>query len=168
VLDPDEEAYRLGYGDREGLELLQRVAKDNHIGLRSQPGLRIGLLIADEDLLIWSPTAAAAEADRSDEQPNGLELSGSPLEGMIVSNSLVDQIRTAQEKLRDIDIEATVLEGIRKLRVTDPSGKLVFKEISWESPRLAPRGLTRPWGLPRGRLPIRPDSANAAVAKTVL
>jgi hypothetical protein len=95
VLDPDEEACRLGYGDREGLELLQQLSKDNHIGLRSQPGLRIGLLIADEDLLIWSPTAAAVEADRNEQQPNGLEVSGSPLEGTTISNSLVDTIRTA-------------------------------------------------------------------------
>jgi hypothetical protein len=95
VLDPDEEAYRLGYGDREGLELLQRVAKENHIGLRSQPGLRIGLLITDQDLLIWSPTAAAVEADRNEQQPNGLEVSGSPLEGTAGSHYLVDKIRTA-------------------------------------------------------------------------
>jgi hypothetical protein len=34
-----------------------------------------------------------------------------------------------------MDIEATVRAGIRRLRITDPSVKIVFKEISWESTR---------------------------------
>jgi hypothetical protein len=33
VLDPDAEAHRIGYGDREGLEKLRDLASDNHIGL---------------------------------------------------------------------------------------------------------------------------------------
>src|ERR1700692_1279699 len=52
ILDPDAEAHRIGYGDREGLEKLRDLARDNHIGLRSQPGLRIGLLLADDEALI--------------------------------------------------------------------------------------------------------------------
>ena len=42
---------------------------------------------------------------------------------------------TAKEKLKDINVEATVREGIQRLRITEPSVKLVFKEISWESTR---------------------------------
>jgi hypothetical protein len=74
VLDPDEEGYRLGFGDREGLQQLQKLARDNHIGLRSQPGLRIGLLLADEDVLVWSPTPKAVEGQRAAQQPNGVDL----------------------------------------------------------------------------------------------
>jgi len=40
VLDPDADVHRIGYGEREGLEELLKLARDNHIGLRSQPGLR--------------------------------------------------------------------------------------------------------------------------------
>jgi hypothetical protein len=43
VLDPDQEAYRLGYGNREGLKQVQKLASNNLIGPRAQPGLRIGL-----------------------------------------------------------------------------------------------------------------------------
>jgi hypothetical protein len=53
----------------------------------------------------------------------------------------VDFIKTradrsaTKEKLKDIDIDAKVRAGIQKLRITEPSVKLVFKEISWESTR---------------------------------
>jgi hypothetical protein len=56
-------------------------------------------------------------------------------------NRIVDLIKARAErspvkgKLKDVDIEATVRVGIRRLRVTDPSVKIVFKEISWESTR---------------------------------
>ena len=43
------------------------------------------------------------------------------------------QRSTANEKLKDMNIEATVTAGIQRLRVTEPGVKLVFKEISWES-----------------------------------
>jgi hypothetical protein len=93
VLDTDEEAYRLGYGDREGLEQIQKLASSNHIGLRAQPGLRIGLLVADEDLLVWSPTPAAVEGRRAEGEPNGLEISAGSHESKPIS--IVDVIRNA-------------------------------------------------------------------------
>jgi hypothetical protein len=55
--------------------------------------------------------------------------------------SIVDLVKAraarspAKEKIKDIDIETTVRAGIQKLRITEPSVKLVFKEISWESTR---------------------------------
>jgi hypothetical protein len=93
VLDPDEEAYRLGYGDREGLEQLQKLANNNHIGLRAQPGLRIGLLVADGDILVWSPTPAAVEGRRAEGEPNGVEFSAGSHESQ--PSSIVDVIRNA-------------------------------------------------------------------------
>jgi hypothetical protein len=96
VLDPDEEPYRLGYGDREGLERLRRLASSNHIGLRSQPGLRIGLLVTDGDILVWSPTPAAVEGKRIESQPNGLELrSAAAPPGGPQSGSIIDIVRNA-------------------------------------------------------------------------
>jgi hypothetical protein len=74
VLDPDEDPYRLGFGDREGLEHLQHLARDHHIGIRSHPGLRIGLLLTDDAILVWSPTAKAVESQRVGGQPNGIDL----------------------------------------------------------------------------------------------
>jgi hypothetical protein len=105
VLDPDEEGYRLGYGDREGLEQLQQLARTDFIPLRSQPGLRIGLLVVDEDVLVWSPTPKAVEDQRVENEPNGIDLGGVADEGssdfskgegsQTPVNSLVDIIRNA-------------------------------------------------------------------------
>ena len=72
VLDSDDEAYRIGYGDREGLECLQDLVTKYRIAVRSQQGVRIGLLLTDEDVLIWSPTPRAVEGQRKSEEPNGL------------------------------------------------------------------------------------------------
>ena len=44
-------------------------------------------------------------------------------------------LKKEKDRLPKPDIEAMVLAGIERLRVTEPCVKLVFKEISWESTR---------------------------------
>jgi hypothetical protein len=104
VLDPDDESYRLGYGCREGLEQLQQMGKNSNISLRAQPGLRIGLLVVDEYVLVWSPTPKAVEGQRVADQPNGIVLEDQksvPLGAELLKGtatqapSLVDIIRNA-------------------------------------------------------------------------
>lgn len=74
ILDPDEDAYRVGYGDQKGVELLRTLAERPNITLRSQRGLRIGVLIVDDHILLWAPTPKAVEGDRADGEPNGIRL----------------------------------------------------------------------------------------------
>nr|MBL8410219.1 hypothetical protein [Dechloromonas sp.] len=62
VIDPDEEVCRIGYGEEAGLRLVNEYASQNFIGLRAQPGLRVGVLLVDEQTLIWSPTPRSVEA----------------------------------------------------------------------------------------------------------
>ncbi len=91
VIDPDEEVCRIGYGEEEGLRLVNEYANKNFIGLRSQPGLRVGVLLVDEQTLIWSPTPRSVEAPPSSDaqqeslfvatpapSPNGLMLGSNP------------------------------------------------------------------------------------------
>ena len=59
VLDPDEDVCRIGYGDAKGLELVNEHAKKNGFWLRSQPGLRVGVLLTDEQTLEFSTLYAA-------------------------------------------------------------------------------------------------------------
>ena len=49
VLDKDEDAYRIGYGEPEALELLHASASKFAIPLRCQAGLRLGLLVHDDE-----------------------------------------------------------------------------------------------------------------------
>jgi hypothetical protein len=79
VLDPDEDVCRIGYGDQAGLVTLQELVSANHLSIRKQTGLRIGVLMADDVLLIWAPTPQSVEAaPKATEQPNGLRLGPNP------------------------------------------------------------------------------------------
>lgn len=74
VLDGDEEACRLGYCDAPSLEKLFAAAQQSNIPLKRQPGLRIGLLMTDDNVLVWTPTPLMFEAPRQRAEPNGMVL----------------------------------------------------------------------------------------------
>lgn len=91
VIDPDEDVYRVGYGDEEGLKLLNSHAQQQGFALMAQPGLRVGVLLVDGKTLVWSPTPRSVEAAPGSETqateasegpkplaPNGLFLGANP------------------------------------------------------------------------------------------
>ncbi len=113
LLDPSEDAYRIGYGEREGLEHLEELrAKNNHLNLRSQPGLRIGILLADDDVLVWSPTPRAVEGQRETEEPNGLDLNqGNVVRGRPASSGFSGNDKAAEQKNSVADIIQNAVGG---------------------------------------------------------
>ena len=81
VLDVDPEVCRLGYGTLEGLKLLRECASSMQNLVCHHPGIRIGLLIADETTLVYSPTPLLIEAgSTSPERPNAILLNTPPAE----------------------------------------------------------------------------------------
>ena len=79
ILDLDPEVYRLGYGDPKGLDTIKKLADEHFLELRQQPGVRIGLLIADNKTLIYTPTPRTIEAGSiNPEKPNAIVLDGNP------------------------------------------------------------------------------------------
>lgn len=62
VLDSDEEVFRVGYGEMTALEFLHKLANRQGFSLRSQLGLRVGVLLSDENTMVWSPTPRSVEA----------------------------------------------------------------------------------------------------------
>ena len=74
ILDADEEVCRIGYGDVNGFEHLMQHSRE--IELRKHSGLRLGLLMADKVVTIWSPTPRAVDRDRNSDQPNAIVLQG--------------------------------------------------------------------------------------------
>jgi hypothetical protein len=120
ILDPDEEPYRLGYGDLKGLAKLQQLAIDNHIGLRSQPGLRVGLLLADNSVLMWSPTPTSVDAPRESDQPNGLDLGSN--EALAPANP-----SGASGRAAPVDAAASLSERLRCALGADDSDVLIDK-----------------------------------------
>ena len=77
TLDTDPEVCRLGYGAIEALDLLRpALASQGHL-LQAQAGVRIGLIVADADVLVYSPTPELIEAgSSSDEKPNAIRITG--------------------------------------------------------------------------------------------
>ncbi len=61
VLDVDPEVCRLGYGTLKGIEILQAAAQEFGQPLCKQPKLRIGIVVADERTLVFSPTPLLVE-----------------------------------------------------------------------------------------------------------
>ncbi len=73
IVDLDPEVYRLGYGTEEGLLALQALAGRQHLELRQQAGVRIGLLVTDGQTLVYSPTPLLIEAGSTSEaKPNAV------------------------------------------------------------------------------------------------
>ena len=76
IVDLDPEVYRMGYGTEEGLRALQALAQQQHLELRQQPGLRVGLLVTDQQTLVYSPTPLLIEAgSTTEEKPNAIVIS---------------------------------------------------------------------------------------------
>lgn len=62
VLDASEDVCRIGFGEIEALKLAHQMTERAGFYVRSQPGLRVGVLLVDEKTLVWSPTPRAVEA----------------------------------------------------------------------------------------------------------
>jgi hypothetical protein len=79
ILDVDAEVCRLGYGTLEGVNIINATAERLGGAVCHQPGVRIGVLIADDRTLIYSPTPLLIEAESSiPERPNAVEFTSPP------------------------------------------------------------------------------------------
>lgn len=75
ILDVDPEVCRLGYGTLDALKRLRAAASEANSLVCHQPGLRIGLLIADERTVVFSPTPLLIEAGSdAPDRPNAIEI----------------------------------------------------------------------------------------------
>jgi len=79
VLDVDPEVYRLGYGEFKSLEILEAAAATAGTTLNRQPGIRVGLVIVDDETLVYSPTPLLIEAGpKRPETPNAIRIGTPP------------------------------------------------------------------------------------------
>ena len=79
-MDCDEEVFRLGYGDIKALESLREA----ECAVRQCSGLRIGVLVCDEQAWVFGPTALYVQAEvQSDETPNAVSLRAADVERLV-------------------------------------------------------------------------------------
>lgn len=77
ILDIDSEVCRLGFGKFDAVEKLRTALIARGGELQLQEGVRIGVAIADSEVLIYSPTPMLVEAGpKSENRPNAIRLSG--------------------------------------------------------------------------------------------
>jgi hypothetical protein len=77
TLDVDPEVCRLGYGEVASLDILRPALELRARGLQVQKGVRIGVIVSDGDILIYSPTPLLIEAgSNSEEKPNAIQIGG--------------------------------------------------------------------------------------------
>jgi hypothetical protein len=112
ILDADEEACRVGYGDADALERLHSAASRAQVPLRRQAGLRLGLLVADDELVIWAPAARSVEAERADDQPNAIILRGPVIE--TVEMAVGAESSPIPPELAEIGLDALRPEEVKR------------------------------------------------------
>lgn len=86
ILDVDPEVCRFGYGSLEGLELLRKAASEAGEALGHEKGVRISVVIADDQTFVFAPTPRQLEAPPEDTtspstthpKANGIVLSKPP------------------------------------------------------------------------------------------
>ena len=116
VLDVDAEVSRLGYGDKDfkGMEMLQAEAARHSLTVNHHPGIRIGLLIADETTLIYSPTAESIETEnRQPDKPNAILLEAELPQSLADACALGEDGHATLEVGKDV-IDAQAVAAVKR------------------------------------------------------
>jgi len=79
VLDTHADVCRIGYGDIEGLAALI----DAGVPVRKAPGLRIGVILVDDDGWVFAPTPQVVEELRASSEPNAFRLGAEQADALI-------------------------------------------------------------------------------------
>jgi hypothetical protein len=75
IVDIDPEVCRLGYGEIEAIDIVRAALATKGSTLQTQVGVRIGLIVADEEILVYSPTPRLIEAGSTSENtPNAIRI----------------------------------------------------------------------------------------------
>lgn len=156
ILDVDEEVYRLGYGDIGALDLLERTGASLRSTLQRQPGIRIGVVVADQRVLVFTPTPLLIEAGpRKADAPNAIVLNAAPRElendlGIGAAGHKVQEVGLDKARRDDIDAVKARLERNpprpfdveRRLRVF--SAAFRFVELTMAGTQMARRTVQIP------------------------
>jgi len=162
ILDANEDVCRIGFGEVAALHEVHSQTQHAGFYVRSQPGLRVGVLLVDDHTLIWSPTPRAVEAtpetiDKSlppsAAAPNGLLLSANP--GEQIARAVCAEGTETDPRHSEIGTRAVTpdqVAAVTKALVDNPpipvdlarvtrvfSTKLQFVELKVKGAKLAQR-----------------------------
>lgn len=96
VLDTAEDVCRLGYGHIDAIKILV----ENGFVVRQSPGLRVGVLICDDNSWVFSPTALYVEDEpQSNETPNAIQLPSSIAQHLAMRLSEHELIKAVEDPI---------------------------------------------------------------------
>jgi hypothetical protein len=158
ILDLDPEVYRLGYGTLNGFKRLQRAMQQDEGFVRSQPGLRIGLVISDEQVVVFTPVPLLVEGGSTAlAKPNAITLTEKPAEQLAKATATSPETLPSEAEIgrapvtpKDVEATAKDLERIppkpfnlqRVQRVF--SSRVQYVELEVTGYRVAGRSVTLP------------------------
>ena len=115
IVDVDPEVYRLGYGDIQSLDLLQPALASRGLSIQYQAGVRIGLVVADAEILVYTPTPRLIEAGSTSEaKPNAIHITeqgAADLARACGAGAGQDNVRS-----QEVGLEAVSREAIQQTR----------------------------------------------------
>lgn len=104
VVDADEDACRLGFGDISAVRKLKNAADHYGFMLCHQPGLRVGVLLTDSDVLVWSPAPLLVEEQSNNTaNPNAIDIRDGSLDSLIKAVGVASANEDIQEQEVGLD-----------------------------------------------------------------
>ena len=103
ILDADAEVYRMGYGDAEALTIIRNASENAMFDLREQPGIRIGVIISDDETMVYAPVSRNIEAgSNSIKHPNAIMVGTSATESLAVASGTTPEPESLESDADDV------------------------------------------------------------------
>jgi hypothetical protein len=159
IVDVDPEVCRLGYGEIQAIEILRSALQTRDLSLQTQPGVRIGLVVADDDILVFSPTPKLIEeGSKSEKAPNAIRITpaaaidiaracGAGVEAAVIESQelgldLLDESKLERVKQNLTEVPPRRFDLARLERIFNY--KLEFVEFSLDQYKLNTRSVPLP------------------------
>ena len=123
LLDISENVFRCGYGNIEGVTLLN----NNNVTIKEVAGIRIGVLIYDNEGVVFSQPPLLIEAGREDEaQPNGIQVTSEQANEIV--NAIIPKLDIENNKkptpeIGKTDVSLGKIQNIQKVLTDNPAQK---------------------------------------------
>ena len=105
----------------EGLEILRSIADTNQVQIQHQPGLRIGVLISDDDTLIFSLPALLVEAGSNQpNKPNAILLAGTNLKQVEIACGIDESTIPVKSEIGSEIIDDKKIDEVKKNLKANP------------------------------------------------
>lgn len=123
LLDISENVFRYGYGNIDGVTIL----KKNGISIKEAVGIRIGVLVCDDNGLVFTPTPLLVEAGREDnKQPNAMLVTPDQVKGIVSAIIPREHIENNQEQGPEIgerEVSSVKIEELHQILTDNPPQK---------------------------------------------